>query len=275
MTQHQHVRTIDFSRSYFRFYIDFESPKQAISLSHKPPTRTNRTRINIESTCRVTHRSTGKATLYLLSASCKTEQVGGAKNELWIHPNADVCFLMSDDDQFAIYKSWSHNNPGVMREPASLGPQPERQYFMADENFDELTLDLLPAEAAVLSSFDAIRDGIYGRQPLVSRITYADGDYDVQIDQPVKTINLAERDEVFQTDTGPIILPDLSADRLTDAGGMFIKTFDLAYSAFHRADWAEFVINVPTTIGQDVSVNHDSRFRHIEPACTQILMIED
>lgn len=264
--------TFDFSRSYFRFYIDLEN-NQAISLSHKPPTRTNRTRINIEATCRLTHQPTGQASLYLLSSSCKAEQVGAAKNELWIQPNADVCFLLSDDGQFAIFKSWSHNNPGVMRVPESLGEQPERQYFMADENFDDLAIDLHPATPTPLDTFDQIKAGILGSNPLVSRITYEDGDYQVQIDQPVKTINLAERDDVFQTDTGPIILPDLSARRVSEAGEMMIKTFDLAFSAFHQSDWAEFVINAPIDVKPGVSVNHYSEFKHVEPTRNQILML--
>jgi hypothetical protein len=265
------TRTLDFSRSYLRFYLDFTT-RQAISLSHKPPTQTNRTRIMLEASCRLTHRPTGKSTLYVLSAACKTEQVGAQRDQLWITPNADAIFLASDDGQFAIHKSWHKNNPGVMRFPPTLGPQPERQVFAAKENFDDLRLDLCEVDAESAQDFEQAGDAILGTRPIVSRIEYREGDYDVCLDQPVKTINLCERERLFQTDTGPIPLPELTPGRIAAQEHM-IGVFDLAYSAFHARDWAEFVINVPTTVADGVSVNHYSKTRRVEPTRNTLLVL--
>jgi len=266
------VRTLDFSRSYYRFFVDFET-REMISLSHKPPTRTNRTRITIESSCRLTHRPTGKTTNYYLSAACKSERVGAGKGDLWIEPNADVIFLLSDDGQFGIYKSWLRNDPGVMRYPESLGPQPERQTFRVEDNFDDVRLDLCEVDATALTDFSSAEKGIGGTSPLVSRIAYQDGDYDVCIDQPVKSINICEKDELFQTDTGPIIVPDLSAGRI-ESDDLMIGVMDLAYSAWHAADWAEFVINVPTPLNDELSANHYSKPRLIDPSCNSLLLLD-
>ena len=58
----------------------------------------------------------------------------------------------------------------------------------------------------------------------------------------MKTINANERDWIYQTDTGPHLLPDLSRARPTICcGGM-----RLAFSAFNVPDWIEFIVRVPT-----------------------------
>lgn len=261
---------INFAQSYLRFYLDFET-RQPISISHPSPVRTNRTRISLEAMCRITHRPTQTTTTYVLSASCKTEHVGGQMGGLWMQPNADCIFLCGDDGQFAVYKSWSRNDPGIMLEPPTLGVQPERQSFRIEENFDECRFELCEVAAAALSTYDAVATAILGDRPLVARIDYADGDYDVRIEQPVKTINLAERDQLFQIDTGPILVPDLRAERIA-AERHFIGVFDLAYSAFHQDDWAEVVLRKPTPVADNVMVNHYSETRLLRP--TRNLLLE-
>ena len=266
------VQVPEFNRSFFRFYLDFEH-RQAGSVSHKPPTRTNRVRVSLESVCSLTHRPSGRTTTYALSAACRTERVGAGRAELWIEPNAECIFLCSDDGQVGIFKNWHNTNPGVMLYPASLGPQPERQLFRAKENFDEASLELATAPARPLSDFDQVGDAVLSTRSLISRIEYADGDFDVCLDQPVKTINLAERDRLHQTDTGPIILPELSAARRARSD-LEISVFDLAFSAWHEADWAEFVIQEPYEVAEGVSINHYCRTRLIEPTRNTLLAID-
>jgi len=262
----------DFIHSYFRFYLDFEQ-SQPGSISNKPPVRTNRVRVTLESICRLTHRPTEKTTTYALSAPCRTEQVGAGRSELWTQPNAECIFLCSDDGQAGIHKCWHKNDPGVMLYPPSLGPQPERQSFAAGENFQEVGLDLQMIEAKTLSGFDQVADAILGTQPIISRLEYSDGEFDVSIDQPVKTINLAERDQLFQTDTGPIILPDLSSQRLAQAE-QEIDVFDLAYSAWSEPDWADFIIRSPLRLDEGISVNHFTETRHISPTRNMLLLLD-
>jgi len=262
----------EFQQSYFRFYLDFEQ-RQALSVSHKPPTRTNRIRVTLESICRLTHRPSNRCTTYALSAACRTERVGAGRNQLWIEPNAECAFVCSDDGQVAIFKNWHKKNPGVMLYPESLGPQPERQTFRSEENFDETSLDITMVDATLLQDFEQVTAAILGTQPIISRIEYQEGEYDVCIDQPVKTINLAQRDRLQQTDTGPIIFPDLSAERLA-AAALEIDVFDLAFSAWHAADWAEFVIQAPVELGDDLSINHYSRMRHVEPTANTLWMAQ-
>ena len=128
-------------------------------------------------------------------------------------------------------------------------------------------------EAKNLSGFDQVADAILGTQPIISHLEYSDGEFDVSIDQPVKTINLAERDQLFQTDTGPIILPDLSAQRLAQAE-QEIDVFDLAYSAWSEPDWADFIIRSPLKLDEEISVNHFTETRHISPTRNMLLLLD-
>ena len=78
------------------------------------------------------------------------------------------------------------------------------------------------------------------------------------------------REQVFQTDTGPILLPDFSTDREIER---FIERFDLAYSAFNNPDWAEFIVNVPTQLYEEISVNHYSQPRRAENTRNSVIAL--
>ena len=49
------------------------------------------------------------------------------------------------------------------------------------------------------------------------------------VEYPVKTMNANERDMVYQTDTGPVLLPDLSAEteKLFDGDGAGVRGVQL------------------------------------------------
>jgi hypothetical protein len=265
------METLDFSRSYLRFRVDLEA-QPAITLSHKMPTTVNNVRINIECRCEITDRRDNRRTVYALGAACKTEQVG-APRDLWLEPNADFS-LIASAEEFLILKSWQKNDMGVMRNPPTLGVQPERQTGNVAEAWTAFGIDFQDASGRHLDSVESIIEGIRGDRPLISRTAYNDGDYHVVIEHPVKTINYSERENVFQTDTGPILLPDLSAARLSSEH-KFIGCFDLAYSAFNAPDWAEFIVNVPTPLSPEISVNHYSRTRRIEGAENMIIEVAE
>src|SRR5262245_57985180 len=73
------METFDFSRSFLRFLVDLQA-QPAITLSHKPPTSMNQTRIAIECRCELINLKTESRTVFALSASCKTERVGAGSD---------------------------------------------------------------------------------------------------------------------------------------------------------------------------------------------------
>ncbi len=161
----------------------------------------------------------------------------------------------------------------VMRHPESLGLQPLRQSDLVKSAWSDFRLDLCTTSGKVLDSTESIVQATLEDHQLLAQTDYDDGDFHVCIQHPVKTINVNERDNIYQTDTGPIILPDLSPQRLAQAQRR-IEVFDLAFSAFNCPEWAEFVICVPTAVSEQISVDHYSKFRRIDNTRNAIIQID-
>jgi hypothetical protein len=252
--------TYDFGRSFFTFGIDLDA-KPPKTISAKPRYPSNYPRVVIESTTRLTDRKTATWTDYVLSASCKSENVAEPEN-LWMKPNADCCFVVSKEE-FMVIKRWHKNNPGVKLWPPSLGLQPERHSSAVKDAWVSLSIDLCKTNGRVLKMPGEVVESTFKNRPLICRLEYDDGDHNVIIQHPVKTINVNKKHNYFQTDTGPILLPNLSSGRLRKAKRQ-IELLDLAYVACNSAKWAEFVIDVPTLVTKGVTVNHYSKFRRID-----------
>lgn len=246
------MRVPDFARSFLTFRIDLEK-RPPMTVSHKPPFSLNNARMQLEARCRIDDRESGANREYVLGAACKTERVG-VPSDIWTEPNADMCMILSQADCL-ILKSWDKNDKGVMLYPPSLGPQPERQMESVADAFDDIKINLRLVEGEVLATPEEIVAATLASELLVGQVAFTAQDrYDVILDFPVKTINANERDNIYQTDTGPIIFPDFSL-AFTDIR----DTFHLAFVAFNSPDWAEFILQVPTPLTGDLSVNHYSK----------------
>jgi hypothetical protein len=265
------MQTIDFSRSYLRFRVD-PRVQPAITVTRPMPTSELNVRITLECRCDLHNGDTNARYEYVLCASCKTELVGADRN-IWMEPNADFCVVASRDE-FMVVKSWARRDMTLEKHPDMLAAPQERQSGRCREAWAAYDIQCSLSRGRALRSADEIVASIRGDKPIVARIEYQDGPWSVVIDHPVKTINYSEEDAVYQTDTGPILLPDLSAGRLARCHRM-IDCFDLAYAAFNSANWAEVIINRPTEIGGGISVNHYSKSRRIEPAVTSLIEIVD
>ena len=88
----------------------------------------------------------------------------------------------------------------------------------------------------------------------------------------IKTMNVNPRDGVFQTDTGPILLPDFTRER---DQGLLVSAFELAFAAFNRPAFAELVIRRPTPVagGGAVTADHYEEARRIEAMDNQVLAL--
>jgi hypothetical protein len=263
------MQTFDFNRSYFRFSVD-PRVQPAITVTRPMPTTSSNVRIGIECRCELRNRKTGASNVYVLGASCKTEVVG-ANRDVWMEPNADFCPIVSNDE-FMVIKSWARRDMPVEKHPGALGSPLERQAGRCAEAWSAFSIELQKARGQALPTVNGIIEAIRGDRPIVARTQYEDGDWDVTIDHPAKTLNYSEVDDVYQTDTGPILLPDLSPERLSRVRRL-VECFDLAYAAFNSIGWAEFIINVPTPVGGGLSVNHYSKTRRIEPVTNSLIEV--
>ena len=246
------MQAIDFSRSFLTFRID-TLKKPPATVSHKPPFTLNNARIPIDCRCEITDKQTGKSQQFVLGVNCKTERVG-VERDIWTEPNADFVPVFSQD-QYLNIKTFDHVGKQVMLFPPSLGVQPERQTGRVADAFDSVRFDLEYGEAEILESADEIIQATLANHPLVA-LTEIHGDrYVAVIDYPVKTMNANEREKTYQTDTGPVLLPDIGTPREPE---QLIAGFELAFAAFNAPDWIEFLVRAPTPVTEEISVYHYS-----------------
>jgi hypothetical protein len=234
------MQTLDYARSTLTFRIDTHV-KPPITASHQPPFSLNNARIVLESTCWVTDSRTGRTHRFIHGASCKTEKVG-VPRDIWLQPNADFVPIASEEEIVAL-KTYAEQGDSMPLWPPGSGTQNERQQVRLADAYADFIVDLAWVEGEVLPDAQAIVNAGLAGDRLVARTTITEGPYTAVIEYPVKTINLNERDWIYQTDTGPHLFPDLtrSADDL-------LRGMELAFSAFNVPEWTEFIVRTPTEI---------------------------
>ena len=244
------MNTFDFNRSFFTFRID-TLVKPPLTVTHKPPFSLNNARIPIECRCVVTEKVTDQVQAFVLGASCKTERVG-AEGDIWLEPNADFCPIFSDD-RFLSLKTYSQVGTEMELYPPGSGSQSDRQSGFIDDTYDSVKIDLAECDGELLESAREIVEAVLANQNLVARTELENDRYLALIEHPVKTINANERDWIYQTDTGPVLFPDLSVEP-----DSIMTSLELAYSAFNCPDWIEFIVRRSTPTTSDINVYHYS-----------------
>jgi hypothetical protein len=240
---------IDFSRSFLTFRIDtLKKPPQTVS--HQPPYSLNNARIQLDCVCDITEIATNQTQRFVLGVNCKTERVG-VPSDIWLVPNADFVPVVSQD-RFLNLKTyaWIGQEAGVTLYGHDR-QQPDRQTGSTHEAFDSLTIHVAEVPGELLATPEAIIAATYSHQPLSAATEYTSGRYRVLLQYPVKTFNVNERDNVYQTDTGPVLWPDLTREPADLIAGL-----NLAFTAFNCPEWIEAVVRVPTDAPNGVKVYH-------------------
>ena len=75
--------------------------------------------------------------------------------------------------------------------------------------------------------------------------------YRFLIQYPIKTINVNEKVKMVQPDTGPILFSDLNHDF-----EMIMENLELAFIAWNKTDYAEFLVRKEKKLNQEFSVFH-------------------
>ncbi len=164
--------------------------------------------------------------------SCKSENTF-AKEDLFAKENYDFMPILGDGH-------WL-----VFRRTAKLNPS-YRQIKTLDGFWGPANLTLREArKLTLLETWEQIRDATAAATPIVSRTEIQDETTGLKaiIECPVKTMNISLDLKMYQVDTGPIILPDLSK-RYEPR----IDCLRLAFVAFNAPHFADFVIEQPTKI---------------------------
>lgn len=255
----------DFERSCLRFRID-TTKKAPKTVSRKLPMTLNNVRFHLDARAVITHKASGRVYDYVLTASCKSEQVWVSR-DVWHQPNADMCML-AGRDEFLVYKRWDKADKGVMRYPASLGVQPERQWDDPKECFDQFQVHLATRPGRVLEGIDAILAALSSDAPVMAQTEYETPHHRVLLEYPVKVVNFSERERYYQVDTGPVLLPDFDREYRS-----LLEGCRLAYVAHNCAEWAEFIVCVPTPLTDAVKVHHYSQSVRIDKTRNRMIAL--
>lgn len=215
------MKSCDFSRSFITFVTK---------------NRANNARIQVEARCSIFDNETKKTEDYFLVASCKGEDTYG-KGNLFFIPSYDFCMIYSMDE-FMIIRT--HYN--AERDNRTVGYN--RGHFL-DVHFN---IQMIPAN--ILKCNEEIVSATFANHVLngYTEIHDADGKYCAMIEFPIKTMNVNDIENMYQVDTGPILLPDFAM-----RNSHTIECFKLTYAAFNRADEVYFVIQEPTPITEGSS----------------------
>lgn len=261
------MRLLEFGRStlLFRIDLDVKPPK---TLSHKPPFAMNNARIQIDSVCRITERDGGRVHTFVLGGDCKTERVG-AEQDLFLEPNADFIPIFSDTG-FMHIKTFARAGAHAQAYPPGSGEQSDRLTAVIADTFVDAHLDLVEREGERLADGKAIVDSILANDIIVGVHRLSTDRYDVEIQYPAKTINGNERDIVYQTDTGPILWPDLARDPDDLLPGL-----ELAFTAANAPDWAQIIVRRRTSIADGVEVYHYADSIRVEGIANEFYRLPD
>ena len=209
----------------------------------------NSVRMWIESRTILIDPKAGTTTIYYQGASCKSENTFGEK-DLFYKDNYDFLPIFGDGKVL------------VFRRRANQPPEGYRTIKKMEEMWgaDPVIYLPLPEVVTELDTWEKIRNATAAGFPIVTRTEFQNPETGLKaiIECPCKTMNISHPKKMYQVDTGPVALPDLSK-RYDDQ----IDCLSLAFIAFNKPYFADFVIEAPTPIlkeGKEVAnIYHYSR----------------
>ncbi len=191
----------------------------------------NSVRFWIESRTRLIDDRDGTWTDFYQCGACKSENTF-AERDLFMKDNYDFTPIFGGGSVL------------VFRRPAHIHER-YRTVKKASELWGEPSLRLCEgARVEELATWDAIAHATDGGVPIVSQTEIANAETRLRaiIECPSKTMNIQPEKKQYQVDTGPIALPDLTKHHVPA-----IDALSLAFVAFNAQDFADFVIEQPTS----------------------------
>lgn len=193
----------------------------------------NAVRMWIESRTIVRNNKTGEEATYYQGAACKSEATF-AEKDLFYKDNYDFTPIFGKDKVL------------VFRRHYDVRPTFKRIHAMSDMWGTEPDIRLPhPKSITLLDTFDKIKEATLSGVPIVLQTEISDeaSDLSALIECPCKTMNINPETGMYQADTGPIVLPDISKEYDEP-----MEALRLAYIAFNVPHFADFVVEAPVPI---------------------------
>ena len=226
----------------------------------------NSVRFWVESRCVISDPQTGKSVELYQAGSCKSEDTFAKWNLFNTDgtKNYDFLPIFSQEERLIFRRA-------VQRMPEGQWPSYRTVQPTSAIAWGRILPSLRKFTGRVLADpeqiYKAIRSGkvIVGQTSLRNERTGRTA----VIEYPIKTINWRTADKAWQVDTGPILLPDLSV-----SPDQSLHKIELAYIAFNTFEWADFVVERPTTVA-DEQVYHYSGLVHKQTRNVLLALDED
>ncbi|MBI2479385.1 MAG: exo-alpha-sialidase [Planctomycetia bacterium] len=205
---------LDYGRSFVNTKADFNSP-----------------RFWIESRCRIVDETAGKTVEFLQCGLCKSENTF-VYRDLFQQDNYDFLPVFTAEE-------------GIIFRRKVRVTEPYRDVRPVDQWWGGIEVSLRPFRGRVLNSPDEVFAAMQAGKLIVGQTQLRDeasGRVAV-IEYPIKTINFERNRKDWQVDTGPVILPDLTAPP-----EQWSQSIRLAHIAFRTPYWADFLVDQPTPV---------------------------
>jgi len=203
----------------------------------------NSLRFWVESRMRFINENTGAIEDYYQCGACKSEDTF-AENNLFYEDNYDFTPIFGPEYGL-VFRRHAYLNETYRRTPETDTMWGGQTYKLKE-----------PGASRLLNTNEEIRHATNEGELLVAQTEIGNPDLGLRaiIEYPIKTMNIHNGKNIYQVDTGPVLLPDLSKryDRIVDA-------IQLAYVAFNVPHFADFVAEQPTSItvgGEEVTKIH-------------------
>ena len=199
------------------------------------PKSFNSVRFWIESRTVLIDEKNNQQTEIYQCASCKSENTFG-ESDLFLSPNYDFMPIFGGEDLL------------IFRRHANATDR-YRDLVKAESVWGNPILKLRTAKnVAEISTFEEIRDATAAAIPLVAQTEIHNEETGLRaiLEYPIKTMNIDRDNNIYQVDTGPLALPDLTRREDSPLG-----TVRLAFVAFNQPHFADFVIEQLTPITKD------------------------
>jgi hypothetical protein len=193
----------------------------------------NAVRMWIESRTIVRNSKTGEEAVYYQGAACKSEDTF-AEKDLFYKDNYDFTPIFGKD-RVLVFRRHFDERPSFKR----VQPMTDMWGTQPDIKLPQ------PKSITLLDTFEKIKDATLSGIPIVLQTEISDETtgLSAMIECPCKTMNINSATKMYQTDTGPVVLPDLS--KVYDEP---MEALRLAYVAFNVPHFADFVVEAPVPI---------------------------
>ncbi len=222
----------DFQASFMTW--DFPNPGS--NQKHDIP-HGNMARIQLDAMIDVIDDSSGESDRFILIQPCRTERVY-KEDRLFQIPSGEYRVIYSLEQHRSVGKAMTYQGGGSKGSPVK-------------DNFRSLVIDVVTfPNTRVLQTPAEVNEATGANHPLVGRTEIKDPQLPLRyvIEYPIKTMNFMPKDNSYQIDTGPLLVPDFDLEETA-----VIDRLEMAHVAHnHKApNLAEFILRKPTPVTDD------------------------